>query len=218
MEGLSNKGIFLLIMSMVLIVVVGVILVAPVLREAEPKPECVCKAEACPVAPVCPPSIECPPQPTLEIHKPLSEEVDAIAAECVPKLAEALAAMKRKMREVAEAVNAARTAGVDSQNYDWVADPDAAAAGMRLVELRSEMYDVMYGGEDFRQECNTRMQALVSATDGWKAVNDAWDAEWKRSRDNTHDFYEVVGEYPFSFSCNVVAGHMQCPIPDPPAE
>lgn len=181
------------------------------------KPECVCKAEACPAVPAAvadmPPQVACPPQPTLEIRKPLSEELDAALATCKPALERAL----QQVREAAEAgyetMKTAQQLGVSVGSYDWLENADARKAATDLLGWRipvSEKLTAVYAAE---RDCQRSMEDLLHQTEPWVWLDtEEVDDSIAVARGFLDQFYEFFDhDALYLFECNTVMRRLECP-------
>lgn len=220
MEGLSNKGIFLLTMSCVLVVVLGVLYVAPILRKAEPKPECICRSQACPavVPAVADTSVAptCPPQPTLEIRKPLSVELDAVVAECKGTVEQADAALQVVLDRAYALMKTARQLNVSSVEFDWLDHPEARTAGTELLGVHWEVQKAADAVWKAQNDCRKKLEALFHAADAWAWVDsEEMDEMMAGAFGFTQAFHEFFAESVWRAECNAVARRLECPVPRP---
>ncbi len=182
------------------------------------KPTCVCKAEVCPTCPEKADASQpaCPPQPTLEIRKPLSEELGVVAAACKPEVEHALAALEEVVTDSYAKMQAARTLGVSSLRYDWLESSDARVAGYALLDAswavqRAE--DVTYSAI---MKCQERMEELFHATDAWAWIDsEEMDEALASGRGFAQAEHEFWSDSIWSAKCNAVARRLECPLPKP---
>jgi hypothetical protein len=185
------------------------------------QPPTVCRAEAypaCPAAPACPAPPACPPQPTLEIRKPLSEELDSAAAACKPEVEHTLAALEDTTTSAHEALNAALRSGVSSSGFGWLDDEAARKAAADAIMSKEAAYAALDAAYDAQMKCRRAMEALFHATDAWSWIDgEEMDEAMGKARGFADAFHEAVGYEFDGVSCNVVARRLECPLPRPAA-
>lgn len=197
-----------------------IVLVAVFAHEAEPQPTCTCKAEACPAVPECPVPVACPPvdalAPTVEIRKPLSEELSAAKTRCEASLIPLRRTATEKLEAAYAALKVAKEAGVNSRDFAWLDDEKArTAAAVLLTAWQDEnrAADAVFSSE---MKCRDDMEALFHATEAWTWVDSAeMDEQLAGSRSFETAFVETVGYEYQNVWCNVGARRLECPMPRP---
>ena len=213
---MSNRGIFVLSVSCASMIALSVLFIVPLLREPEPKPTCECKAEACPTPEACPPAVECPVQPTLEIHKPLSVELDGVVAACKPAVDRAHVALEDTLADAYQTMANARRLGVSSVSYGWLDNPEARAAGTMLLAAEQVVNRATDAVWDAEHKCREDMEVLFHATDAWVWIDgEEMDEAMSGGRGFAQAFHEFFSDNIWSAKCNAVARRLECPLPKP---
>lgn len=184
-----------------------------------PPPLCACKAEACPAAPECPvPAPACPLQPTLEVRKPLSEEMDAVVAKYKPGIERALSILDEMVVNVHDAMVDARRKGVSTIKFDWLENAEARAAATYLWGAHRAVDDAVYTAYDLIHKCREELKGLSQSTDAWAWIEgEPIEDSLASARGQEQEYYEFLGyEGEASARCNVVMNRLECPLPKPP--
>ena len=215
---MSNRWIFVVSVGCALMIALGTIFVTPLTREAELPTVCV--SEACPAVPACPVPVECPPQPTLEIRKPLSAELNAIIARCKPDADRALAALYDTTESGYEAMAVARRLGVSAMRFEWLENPEARKAATALFYA----YEAAQRGLDDAYKaimaCREGMEDSFHGTEAWLWIDDEETEEpMTYARGFAEAMYEFFNQqFQYGAECNAVARRLECPMPTPQPE
>ena len=201
-------------MTIAVVLVGGILLLSHGKEAAEDDRPCVCRAETCPASPALPAPPTCPPQPTLEIHKPLAEELDAIIAKYEPDLERTMAAVESLTASANAAMDAARRLGVSSMTFGWLEDADVRKAATDLLGTEQALNRALDDSYEIQERCHREMDAVVQSAGAWARLG-KMDESFDAARGFMEKFYEFFGSELDGATCNMVARRLECPLPTP---